>query len=87
MLQVLKIFKVFGAQSYLMVVYQFDQGNYVCEEYNNFQNLKSIFMIINFPNMAFETVECWCIVGLTAILRFTKEKLHFSLTCSFIVAS
>ena len=42
---------------------------------------------LNFPNNAFETAAVWCIIDLTAILRYvtivTKEKLHFSLICSF----
>ena len=41
----------------------------------------------HFPNNAFETAEFWCIVGLTAILRFfIKEKLLFLQPEIFIVA-
>ena len=44
-LKVSYIFKVFGAQSCLMVAYQFDQITYVYEECNNFQDSKLMFMI------------------------------------------
>ena len=62
------------------------QSNYVCDENNNFQDSKLMFKISNFkiPNNAFHAAEFWCIVGLTVIFTFiTKEKLHFSLICSF----
>ena len=35
---------------------------------SSFQDSKSVFMIIDFPNV-FETAELWYFVGLTAILR------------------
>ena len=82
MLQVLKIFKVFGAQSYLMVVYQFDQGNYVCEEYNNFQNLRSIFMS-NYKFSQYGIWDSWMLVycRFNSYFMFYKGKtpLFFNL--------
>ena len=45
-LKVAYVFKVFGAQSCLMV----EQVTYVYKKYNNFQDSKSIFMISNFKN-------------------------------------
>ena len=47
-LKITYIFKVFGAQSCLMVAQQFDQMTYVYEECNNFQDSKLIFMILKF---------------------------------------
>ena len=47
-LKVAYIFKVFRAQSCLMVAQQFDHAIYVCEEQNNFQNSRSIYLIKNF---------------------------------------
>ena len=41
-----------------MVVQKFDQGTYV---------------VLIFPNNAFETAEFWCIVGLTAILHLLQN--------------
>ena len=48
-LKVTYIFKVFGAQSCLMVAQQFHQVTYVCKEYNNFQDSKSIRDFKTFP--------------------------------------
>ena len=42
------VFLVLGAQLCLIVAQQFVQVIYVCEEYSNFQDLKSIFMISDF---------------------------------------
>ena len=67
-LKVAYIFKVFRAQSCLMVAQQFDQITYVYEECNNFQDSKLIFMISDFHNHAFETAE------LTVILRLLQRK-------------
>ena len=47
-LKVAYIFKVFRAQSCLMVAQQFDQITYVYDECNNFQDSKFIFMISDF---------------------------------------
>ena len=47
-LKVAYIFKVFGAQNCLMVAKMFDQVTFFCEEYNKFQDSRSIFMISNF---------------------------------------
>ena len=63
-LKVAYIFKVFRAQSCLMVAQQFDQITYVYDECNNFQDSKLIFMIS----------ELWCIVHLTTILRLLQRK-------------
>ena len=50
-LKVAYIFKVCGAQSCLWVSQWYDQVTYVCEERNNFQDSKSIFiiLILKFP--------------------------------------
>ena len=42
------IFKVFGAESCLMVASQFDQVTYVCQECNNFHDSRSIFLKSDF---------------------------------------
>ena len=60
-LKVAYIFKVFRAQSCLMVAQQFDQFTYVCDEYSNFQGSKSIFMISDFkifPIMLLKQLNC-----------------------------
>ena len=68
----------------LMVAQQFDQVTYLCEEYNNFQDSKSIFMISYFkifPIMLLRKLN----FGVFS-LYFTfiaKEKLPFSLVCRF----
>ena len=58
-------------------------SKHVYEEYSNFQYSKWS-VILNFLSSAFGTVEFWCIVGLTAILRLLQmQELHFSATGSF----
>ena len=51
-LKVAYIFKIFGAQNYLMVAQQFDQvipsNSYACEEYSKFQGSKSVFVTRDF---------------------------------------
>ena len=47
-LKVAYIFKVFRAQSCLILGYWFDQVTFVCKECNNLQDSKSILMIIDF---------------------------------------
>ena len=47
-LKIAYIFKVFWAQSCLMVAQQFDQTIYLSKECNNFQDSKLIFMISDF---------------------------------------
>ena len=39
---------MFKAQSSLIATYKIDQVTFFCEEYNNFQDSKSIFVIIDF---------------------------------------
>ena len=46
-LKVTYIFKVLGAQICLMFALQFDQATYVCEEYSNFQDSNSLFIMIS----------------------------------------
>ena len=69
------IFKVFRAQTclmLLMITQSFDQLTYVCEQCNNFQDSKLIFMSFG------------VIFGLTVSFTFIrKEKLHVSLIFSF----
>ena len=60
-LKVAYIFKVFGAQSCLMVAQQFNQITYVYKECNNFQDSKLIFMIGDFrifPIMLLRQLNC-----------------------------
>ena len=59
------IFKDFGAQYCLMFAQYFDQVSYACEECNNFQDLKSIFL--NFGGFSV----------LTVILRYKEKTQHF----------
>ena len=72
--------------SCLMIAQQFDQVTYFCQEYSNFQDSKSIFMMSNFsifPIMLLgplNFVYCWANSYFPFI---TKEKLHFSLIYSF----
>ena len=47
-LKIAYIFKFFGFQSCLMVDLWFEQVAYVCDEFNNFQDSKLIFMISDF---------------------------------------
>ena len=47
-LKVTYIFNVFGAQRCLMIASYFDQATYFCEEYNNFQNSGSMYLISDF---------------------------------------
>ena len=79
-LKVAYIFKIFRAQNGLMVTQQFYEVTQVCEEYNNFQDSKSKFMISDFPNNAFEAAEflvhCW---PNSCFMFVTKEKLFFNL--------
>ena len=60
-LKVAYIFKVFRAQSCLMVAQQFDQITYVYNECNNFQDSKLIFRINDFkifPIMLLKQLNC-----------------------------
>ena len=61
---------------------------YVHKEYNNFQDLKLIFMISDFKirNNAFRASEYWCTVGLTDVLRLSQKKSTFLSSVFFIVA-
>ena len=80
-LKIAYIFKVFGAQSCLIVAQQFDQTIYVYEECNNFQDSKLIFMIIDFKVFPIMLLR-WLIVVYCSFNSYfafiTKEKLHFS---------
>ena len=60
-LKIAYIFKVFWAQSCLMVAQQFHQITYVCNKCNNFQDSKQILMISdfkNFPIMLLKQLNC-----------------------------
>ena len=85
-LKVSYIFKVFGTQSCLMVAQQFDQVTYVCEEYNNFQDSKSVFMTSDFkffPIMLLRQLNFGILSVYSYFTFVTKKKLQFSLNCSF----
>ena len=61
-LKVAYIFKVLGAQTCLMVAWQCDQVTYVCEEYRNFQDSKSIFLTSDFkifPILLLRQLNYW----------------------------
>ena len=47
-LKVTYIFNVFGAQRCLMIAQYFDEATYFREEYNNFQNSRSLYLISDF---------------------------------------
>ena len=71
------IFKVFEAQSCLMVSLWFDQVTSVLEECNNLLESKSIFMICDFnffPIILLRQAEWWCIVGFKTTLRLLQGK-------------
>ena len=75
------IFKVFGAQSCLMFAQQFDQIICVCDEYNNFQDSKFIYMISDFkifPIMLLRHL-IWYTVTLTAILDAIETLKEYKL--------
>ena len=76
-LNVTYVFKVFRAQSCLMVA----QVIYVCKEFNSFHDSKSIFMIndLNVFQDFFETAKFWYIVSLLAILHLLQSKNPTSL--------
>ena len=65
-----------------MVAQQFDQLTYVCEEYNNLQDSKLVFIISDFKifQKMLQRQLNFGVVGLTAILRLLKKPpLFFNL--------
>ena len=85
-LKVSYIFKIFGTQSCLMVAQQFDQVTYVFEEYNNFQDSKSVFTTSDFkffPIMLLRQLNFGILSVYSYFTFVTKKKLQFSLNCSF----
>ena len=77
-LKIAFISKVFGAKSYLMFTQQFDQVTYVCGEYNNFQDSKSIFMISDFKILSRMLLQQLnfgvCIVDSTSTFPLLQRK-------------
>ena len=71
-----KFFKFFLAQSCLMVAYQFNQVTYVCEEYSNFQDSKSLFIF--FLIFGCPMANFWVILEGTALLT-RCQSLRFLL--------
>ena len=83
------IFELFWAQSCLMAAQQFYKVTYVSEEYNNFQDSKSVFMISDFkiPSNAFHASEFWWILDLTVILRSLQKKNSIFLSSVVLIVA
>ena len=72
-------YKKVGPSLQSCLYFQDDFFTYVCEEYNNFHDSRSIFMISDFKIfLIIFSAEFWCIPDLTATLNlFQSEKSTF----------
>ena len=85
-LKVASIFKVFGAQSCLMVAQYFDQATYVCKEYNNFKYSKSIFIISDFKIFPIKLLRQLNFGALSVQQLFYKEKAPLFFNLQFLLS-
>ena len=87
-LRVAYIFKIFEAQSCLMVAQWLDQVTLIFEECSNWQDLKSIFMICDFkvfPVMLLRKLNFGALSFSKLFYVYCEGKTPFFFICSFYI--